>query len=311
MTSTARGASVHTVQPTPLKAWLLAARPQTLTIAVAPVLIGTALALAESGRFDALTMTIALFAAILIQVGTNLQNDVGDFRRGADGADRLGPPRATSQGWLPAARVARAARLAFELAFVLGAYLVWTGGWPILLIGIVSIAAGMAYTSGRRPIAYTGLGELFVFAFFGLIAVGGSYYLQAASVGWSAPVAGAMIGMLAAAVLAVNNYRDIESDRRAGKHTLAACLGARFARAEYGALVLAPFVLLPVLGALANLGSAIAFPLLLLPWAVKLVWQIHARPSGAWLNRLLAETALLEFALAITLTTALLLQRTG
>jgi 1,4-dihydroxy-2-naphthoate octaprenyltransferase len=297
-------------RPGALTAWVLAVRPRTLTIAVAPVLVGTALAFAETGRFEALPMAAALLVAVLIQVGTNLQNDVGDSRRGADGADRIGPPRATSAGWLAAAQVERAARLAFGLALVLGAYLVGRGGWPILLAGIASIAAGMAYTSGARPIAYTGFGEVFVLAFFGLVAVSGSYYLQAGSVGWSAIAAGAMVGLLAAAVLAVNNYRDIDSDRRAGKHTLAACLGGRFARVEYGVLLLVPFTLLPVLAPVANMGSIVAVPMVTLPWAARLTWLVYRRPPGSWLNGLLAETALLELAFAVALAASFVLPRT-
>jgi 1,4-dihydroxy-2-naphthoate octaprenyltransferase len=285
-------AGVPAARPGTLHAWLLAVRPRTLTIAVAPVLVGTAAGSAAAGRFDAAPMTAALIAAVLIQVGTNLQNDVGDCLRGADGADRIGPPRATSAGWLAVTQVERAAALAFGLAIALGGYLVVLGGWPILAAGLASIAAGIAYTRGPRPVAYTALGELFVLAFFGLVAVGGSYYLQAGSLGRDAIVAGAMTGLLAAAVLAVNNYRDIESDRRAGKHTLAACLGGRFARAEYAALVLAPFALLPALHAPA------ALPLATLPWAAKLAWTIHRRPPGRWLNGLLAETALLGLAFA-------------
>jgi 1,4-dihydroxy-2-naphthoate octaprenyltransferase len=293
-------------RPDAFHAWLLAVRPRTLTIAVGPVLVGTAIGSAEAGRFDPAAMAVAMIAAVLIQVATNLQNDVGDFLRGADGADRLGPPRATSAGWLSAAQVERAAALAFGLALALGGYLVWLGGWPILVAGVASIAAGIAYTRGPRPIAYTALGEVFVFVFFGLVAVGGSYYLQARSLGWSAADAGAMIGLLAAAVLAVNNYRDIESDRRAGKHTLAACMGGGFARTEYTALVLAPFALL---AALADMGAAAAMPLIVLPWAARLAWTIHRRPPGRWLNGLLAETALLGLAFAGLLAASFGLQR--
>jgi 1,4-dihydroxy-2-naphthoate octaprenyltransferase len=296
-------------RPGELHAWLLAIRPRTLTIAVGPVLVGTAAGSADGGRFDAAAMAVAMIAAVLIQAGTNLQNDVGDFLRGADGADRLGPPRVTSAGWLPAAHVERAAALAFGLAIALGGYLVRLGGWPVLLAGAVSIAAGIAYTRGPRPIAYTGLGELFVFAFFGLVAVGGSYYLQAGSLSPGAGLAGAMIGLLAAAVLAVNNYRDIESDRRAGKHTLAACLGGGFARAECVTLLLAPFALLAALVPLADLGAAAAMPLLALPWAARLAWTIHRRPPGGWLNGLLAETALLGLAFAVLLAASFGLQR--
>jgi 1,4-dihydroxy-2-naphthoate octaprenyltransferase len=288
----------RTARPGALHAWLLAVRPRTLTIAVGPVLVGTAAGSAEAGRFDPAAMAVAMIAAVLIQAGTNLQNDVGDCLRGADGADRIGPPRVTSLGWLSAAQVERAAAIAFGLAIALGSYLVRLGGWPVLAAGVASIAAGIAYTRGPRPIAYTGLGESFVFVFFGLVAVCGSYYLQAGSLGPSAILAGAMIGLLAAAVLAVNNYRDIESDRRAGKHTLAACLGGGFARVEYAGLLLAPFVLLAALVPLADMGAAAAMPLIALPWAARLAWTIHRRPPGRWLNGLLAETALLGLAFA-------------
>ncbi len=160
---------------------------------------------------------IALSAAVLIQVGTNLYNDVGDYERGADGSDRLGPPRASAMGWLAPADVRRAAAASFGLAMVLGAYLVSVGGWPIFVVGLASVAAGVAYTGGPRPIAYTASGELFVFVFFGLVATAGSAFLQAGHLSWAAAVAGAMIGAIAAAVLVVNNYRDLESDRQAAR----------------------------------------------------------------------------------------------
>jgi 1,4-dihydroxy-2-naphthoate polyprenyltransferase len=300
----ASGVGARESRPGSLHAWLLAVRPRTLTIAVAPVLVGTAAGSAASGRLDATAMAVAMLAAVLIQVGTNLHNDVGDFVRGADGADRIGPPRATSAGWLSAAQVERAAALALGLAIALGGYLVLLGGWPILAAGLASIAAGIAYTRGPRPVAYTALGELFVLVFFGLVAVGGSYYLQAGSLGRDAIVAGVMVGMQAAAVLAVNNYRDIESDRRAGKHTLAACLGGGVARAAYSVLLLAPF------GLLAGLEPPVsALPLVALPWAARLAWSVHRRPAGGWLNGLLAETALLGLAFAGLLAASFGLQR--
>jgi 1,4-dihydroxy-2-naphthoate octaprenyltransferase len=300
-TASAPAAAAH---PGTARAWLAAIRPRTLAIAVGPVVAGTAAASGDTGRFDPAIMVATMLAAVLIQAGTNLQNDVGDCLRGADGAERIGPPRATSAGWLAAAQVERAAMLAFGLAIALGGYLVAIGGWPIFVAGLASIAAGIAYTRGPRPIAYTGLGEAFVFAFFGVVAVGGSYYLQAGSVGWSAVGAGAMIGLLAAAVLAVNNYRDIACDRRVGKRTLAARIGGGFARAEYAALLLAPFALLPVLGS-----SAAVLPVILLPRALRLAWTIHRRPPGRWLNGLLAETALLGLAFACLLAVAFGLER--
>jgi 1,4-dihydroxy-2-naphthoate octaprenyltransferase len=185
----------------------------------------------------------ALAASILIHGGTNLQNDVGDFRRGADGAGRIGPPRATTEGWLPAAQVQFAAILCFTLAFVPGAYLVVQGGWPIVAIGLASVAAGAVYTAGPRPVAYSGWGEAFVILFFGLVAVGGMYYLHAGTTSATALLAGAALGLLAAAVLVVNNLRDIDSDRRIGKNTLAVRRGVRFTLLEYALLLHAPFAL--------------------------------------------------------------------
>ena len=291
--------------PKALAAWWLAIRPGTLTIAMVPVVVGSALAVADGAPFDPTVALAALAAAVLIQIGTNLQNDVGDWQRGADSGDRLGPPRATSLGWLSPAQVRRGAIVACGLAFALGGYLVWRGGWPIVLIGVSAITVGLAYTSGRRPIAYTAFGELFVFLFFGLVAVGGAYYLQTLEVGRSAVIAGALIGMLAAAVLVVNNYRDIDSDRRAGKHTVAVCFGAGFARRAYAFLVLAPFPGLPLLARTADAGARVMLALAVLPWAVRLVRQIYTAPPGAWLNRLLGETALLQLAFGLLLAAAL------
>jgi 1,4-dihydroxy-2-naphthoate octaprenyltransferase len=253
------------------------------------VLVGTSLAWPETRALNVPVMAAALLASALIQIGTNLQNDVGDFRRGADRHGRLGPPRATTLGWLSPRQVQTAATMSFALAVCLGAFLVWTGGAPILLVGLASVAAGAAYTSGPFPIAYTPLGELFVFLFFGVIGVSGSFYLQVFGLTAGALIAGAAIGMLAAAVLVVNNTRDIDSDRRAGKRTLAVRLGQRFSRVEYSVLLLAPFAAAPALG-----GGYAWLLVLLLPRALGLARRFWRETPGPAMNSLLADTVQLE-----------------
>lgn len=284
---------------TKFQIWWLAIRPKTLSISVAPVLVGTALAWSEQHGVSWAPMLAALLAAMLIQAGTNLHNDAADFERGADDGDRLGPPRVTAQGWVSATAVHRAAALCFALAFLLGIYLVWVGGWPILVLGLASIGAGLAYTGGPQPIAYSALGELFVFLFFGLAAVLGSYYLQTFSLSVPALIAAMAIGLFAAAVLLVNNYRDLDNDRRAGKRTLAVRIGRSAARIEYGLLLLTPFALLLPLQ-LASGGLA-WLPLLLLPWAISLLRRFVRQAPGPAFNKLLAETARLQLVYALLL----------
>ena len=242
----------------------------------------------------------ALLASVLIHAGTNLQNDVGDFRRGADLAGRIGPKRACTEGWLPARQVQAAAAVCFALALVPGSYLALRGGWPIVAIGVASIAAGAAYTAGRRPIAYSGWGEAYVVVFFGLVAVCGMYYLHAGTAGVTPLIAGAAVGALAAAVLVVNNLRDIDSDRRIGKNTLAVQRGVRFTLAEYAVLLHAPFALILAL-ALQEGRVGLLAPLLLLPWATLLYLRVRRSPAGGWLNRALASTAKLGLAFALLL----------
>jgi 1,4-dihydroxy-2-naphthoate octaprenyltransferase len=284
-----RERSVTDSKPSQAVAWRIAVRPRTLPISLVPVLVGTSLAWPETRALNVPVMAAALLASALIQIGTNLQNDVGDFRRGADRHGRLGPPRATTLGWLSPRQVQTAATMSFALAVCLGAFLVWTGGAPILLVGLASVAAGAAYTSGPFPIAYTPLGELFVFLFFGVIGVSGSFYLQVFGLTAGALIAGAAVGMLAAAVLVVNNTRDIDSDGRAGKRTLAVRLGPRFSRVEYAVLVLAPFAMAPVLG-----GEYAWLPLLLLPRALGLARRFWRETPGPAMNSLLADTVQLE-----------------
>ena len=289
-------------------AWWLALRPWSFTISLAPIVAGTGLAALDGYPVDLQFAAVALLACVLIHAGTNLQNDVGDFRRGADLTGRIGPPRVTTQGWLPADEVQAAATLSFALAVVPGAWLAVRGGWPIVAIGLASIAAGAAYTAGRRPVAYSGWGEAFVIVFFGVVAVAGMYYLHAGRIGATPLLAGFALGLLAAAVLVVNNLRDIDSDRRVGKNTLAVRLGRRLSVYEYAALLHVPFaLLLPI--SYAEGHALLLAPLVLLPWATSLVHRVWREPAGASLNTALASTAKLGLGFALLLSLAGVLAR--
>ena len=287
------------VTPSRLQAWFLACRPKTLSVSLSPVIVGTAVAWHDTGRILWLPLIAAILGAAFIQIGTNLFNDVGDFLRGTDTPDRLGPKRATAEGWLSVDRVKTGAWLAFALAFLCGIYLVWHGGWPIVLIGLASLAAGWAYTGGPAPIAYRPLGEIFVWLFFGLVAVGGSYYLQTLTLTPMALIAAALVGIHAAAVITVNNYRDLDGDARNGKNTLAVLLGRPATRRIYSAEMLAPYALLPLL---AGLGWLATLPLLSLPLALKLIQRFHHEAPGPVFNDILAATAGLQLVFAILLT---------
>ncbi|MEZ5583791.1 MAG: 1,4-dihydroxy-2-naphthoate polyprenyltransferase [Candidatus Competibacteraceae bacterium] len=281
--------------PATLKYWWIAIRPKTLSIAVVPVLIGSALAWHDTGDLLWSVLLAALLAALLIQAGTNLHNDAADFERGADSsATRLGPARVTAQGWLSAVQVHRGAWLSFAMAMLLGVYLIRVGGWPILTVGLLSIAAAWAYTGGPKPLAYTGMGELFVWLFFGLVAVAGSYYLQTERLTWSALLVGALVGMPAAAVLVVNNYRDLDNDKRVGKNTLAVQWGRSASQLEYALLMLLPFALLPLLPLLGVGGWGWALPYVSLPLAFGLVRRFRSESPGPAFNPLLAATARLQ-----------------
>jgi 1,4-dihydroxy-2-naphthoate octaprenyltransferase len=284
--------------------WLLAARPKTLPVAIAPVLVGTTLAWAETGQANATVTLVILLAATLIQIATNLHNDVADHERGGDLPEtRLGPPRATAEGWLQPARVRAAASLTFAAAGALGVWLIHEGGWPIALIGCLSIAAGWAYSGGPRPISYTSLGELFVWLFFGVIAVGGTYFLQTGTLTSGAVIAGAALGMPAAAVLVVNNYRDLENDRLVGRCTFAVRFGRAASRAQYALLMLAPFVLLPLLESVRP--GWWLLPVAGLPFAVQLVARFARTPPGPAFNSLLAATARFHLVFGVLLCLAL------
>ena len=288
-------------RPSVARAWVLAARPKTLVAGVVPVSVGSALAW-RGGAFQALPALAALFGALCIQVGTNLANDYYDFRRGADNSERLGPPRATQQGWLSPRAVLGGAMACFGAAMVVGLYLVAVAGLPILVVGLVSILAGYAYTGGPFPLAYNGLGDVFVFVFFGLVAVGGTYFVQAGLVTGTVLVAAIPVGLLGVALLAVNNTRDVDTDRAAGKHTLVVRFGVVFGRVEYltcvGLSALVPLVLV-----LTQKASAWALlPLLALPLSYGPARRVMTQsgpasdsPSRALaLNQALGETARLQ-----------------
>ena len=287
------------VNPGRLRAWFFACRPKTLSVSLSPVLVGTAIAWHDGGRVLWLPLLVAALGAALIQIGTNLFNDVGDFRRGTDTPDRLGPKRATAEGWLGAGVVEAAAWLAFALAFVCGIYLVEHGGWPIVIVGLASLGAGWAYTGGPVPIAYRPLGEVFVFIFFGLVAVGGSYYLQMLTLAPVAVFAATLVGLHAAAVITVNNYRDRDGDARNGKNTLAVLLGRPATRRLYSAEMLVPYTLLPVFA--ASLGWRATLPLLSLPLALRLIRRFNSEAPGPVFNDILAATAGLQMTYALLL----------
>ena len=230
----------------PARAWLLAIRPKTLTAAAAPVYLGTGLA-AHHGVVDLLPAAAALLGAFLIQIGTNLANDYYDFLRGGDTEDRVGPLRVTQAGMISPGSVRNAAYLVLGLALLVGVYLVMVGGLPIVLVGLASLVCAIAYTGGPFPLAYHGLGDVFVFVFFGLVAVGGTYWVQALSLEPGVWLAGAGMGALATAILVVNNLRDIHTDARAGKRTLATRIGVGGSKAEFLGLAVVG-LLTPVVG---------------------------------------------------------------
>jgi 1,4-dihydroxy-2-naphthoate polyprenyltransferase len=241
--------TLEAVRPSAGRIWLLAIRPKTLPAAAAPVLIGAGLA-AFRDHFALLPAVAALLGALLIQIATNLANDYYDFKRGADTAERVGPVRVTQAGLVEPEAVKRAMMLTLATALVVGFYLAGVGGWPIVVIGVASLACAVGYTAGPYPLAYHGLGDFFVFVFFGLVAVSGTYYVQSLEFTVESLIAGAGVGALSTAILVVNNLRDMETDGRAGKRTLAVRIGKTLTRFEYlKMLVIAAAV--PVVGMVA------------------------------------------------------------
>jgi 1,4-dihydroxy-2-naphthoate octaprenyltransferase len=275
------------------RAWLHAARVPTLAAALVPVAVGSALA-ARDHAFRLGPALAALWGAIFIQIGTNLVNDLGDFRRGADAGERLGPPRALAMGWLTPAEVRAGILLSFLLATLAGLYLSLAAGWIVVVIGVASIAAGAWYTAGPWPLAYHGMGDLFVFLFFGVVAVCGTYFVEARTVSLDALAAAVPVGALATAILVVNNVRDLDGDRAAGKRTVAVRVGRRGARAEYLTLLAAAYATPAILFLAGRVSAWALLPMITAPLALAEGRRVLGREDGPSLNAALFGTARLH-----------------
>lgn len=277
------------VAPGSVRAWMLGARPATLTAAFAPVAVGTACAWRVGGfRWDA--ALAALTGAFLIQIATNLANDMYDFQKGADTEERLGPVRTAQAGLLTVGQLRRGIVVTLALALGVGVYLTWVAGPAVVVIGLSSIAAGLAYTGGPFPLAYNGLGDVFVMAFFGFVAVCGTAFVQALYVPEVAWLASLPIGALATAILAVNNVRDFVGDAAAGKRTIVVRFGRRGGVREYAFLLSVAYVTPIVILVLGWTTAWVCLPLATIPWGVRLSRSV-SRDRGAVLNQTLAGTA--------------------
>jgi 1,4-dihydroxy-2-naphthoate octaprenyltransferase len=286
----------------------MAARVRTLPAAIAPVLVGTALA-GYLHVFHPLRFVAALIGAIFIQVGTNLSNDYSDARRGADTEDRLGPVRVTAGGLVPPSQVLVATYVTFGIAVLAGIYLTIVAGWQLLLVGGASILAGVLYTGGPRPYGYEGLGEAFVFLFFGIVAVAGSFFVQVKHLDWEAFALAVPVGLIASAILVVNNVRDIDTDRRAGKRTLAVRLGREQTQLMYAAIVYLAYLLAPVTWLFGPLRPWVLLSWLTLPLAAQVVRIVRNHTDGASLNQALAQTGMLQLSFCMLLAAGVLLSR--
>jgi 1,4-dihydroxy-2-naphthoate octaprenyltransferase len=297
------------IRPGSRQAWAAAVRPRTLLVAISPVLVGAALGFGRTGHIDARAALLVASAALLMQVVTNLQNDVGYTLRGGErSGTRTGLPRATANGWLAVRTVRLGIVLVCVLAMALGVALTLLRGWPVLAIGIASLLAALAYMGGPRPIAYTPFGELTVFLFFGVIAVAGTDWVLTGSVGASSVLASCAIGCLAAAALAVNNHRDLAHDALVGRRTFAVLFGATGSLRLYAALLACPFALLPAI-ALRDHAPALLAPLLLAPVALRLWRDFRHCPPGTAFNLILFRTFRLELWFALLLASAAVLNR--
>jgi 1,4-dihydroxy-2-naphthoate octaprenyltransferase len=290
-----------------VQAWAVAVRPRTLLVAISPVLVGAALGFERTGALDLVAALLVFGAALLMQVVTNMQNDVGYTVRGGESSGtRTGLPRATANGWLSVRHVRAGIVFVALVAFAIGLALVAYRGWPVLAIGTASLLAALAYMGGPRPIAYTPFGELTVFVFFGIVADTGTDWVLTGSVGPVSVLAAVAIGGLAAAALAVNNHRDIAHDRLVGRRTFAANFGERASRGLFGALLLGPFALIPVM-ALIGRAPALLLPLLLLPVALQLRRDFAHCPRGTAFNEMLFRTFRLELWFAALLSAGALI----
>lgn len=300
------GVPAQAVRPGSLRAWVLASRPATLTAAVVPVVVGTAVSHAL-GDFKKGPAVAALLGAILIQIATNFANDVFDHEKGADTEERLGPTRAVQAGLLTPRAVRTGMLVTIALAVATGIYLTWSAGWPIVAIGLASILSGLAYTGGPYPLGYHGLGDLFVLAFFGFVAVCGTVFVETGAVPPLAILASIPVGALATAILIVNNLRDRHTDVKAGKRTLAVRFGRRAALGEYALLLLAAHAV-PLALAIRHATPILLLPLATLPLAALLFHRI-TRTEGRALNPCLAHTAKLLLAFGLLFSVSLVLAR--
>jgi len=284
---------------------MLAIRPKTLPAAVAPVVVGTALALADK-MFHLLPAMAAFIGALLLQIGVNVANDYFDYIKGVDTPDRLGPPRVTQSGMISPGGVKAAMIIIFCLALLDGLYLVLVGGWPILAVGLASILSALAYSGGPYPLASHGLGDIFVFIFFGLVAVCGTYYVQALELTLTVFLMALPMGFLITAILVVNNLRDINTDRRTGKYTLAVILGEKGSKIEYLLLIVSAYAV-PLICIFSQTVSAwVALTLLSLPLAGGMTRMIF-REKGSVLNKALAGSAKLAIIYGLLLSAGLLI----
>ena len=287
-------------------AWILATRPRTLPAAIAPVVLASAMAYADE-NFVWLPALAAFTVALLLQIGVNLANDYFDYQKGIDTADRLGPLRVTQSGLIPATEVKVGMMMVFMLSLIPGFYLLAVGGLPVLIIGLVCICAALVYSGGPFPLASHGLGDLFVFIFFGLVAVGGTYYVQALKMTPMVWLMGVVEGLLITAILVVNNLRDIESDRQTGKRSLAVIIGIRGSQIEYALLLTAAYAIPIILWISGRMSAWVLLPLISLPAAVYLMRHIWQNPDGAILNQALARTATLALGYSLLLAIGIIL----
>ena len=297
--------SVASAKPTSAETWWLAIRPRTLPAATAPVIVGAGAAFLQN-QFKPLPTLAALLGALLLQIGANLANDVFDYNKGADTAERLGPTRVTQAGLLTPRQVLMGMWGTFGLAALAGIYLAWVAGWPVIAIGFASILAALAYTGGPYPLGYNGLGEVLVFIFFGPVAVLGTYFVQSHSISPLAIWSSIPVGLLITAILVVNNLRDIATDREAGKHTIAVRLGVRGTRLEYLALVGMAYLLPLVLSITGSMPWLVNLAWLSIPLASNMVHKVYSL-SGRPLNAVLAGTGQLTLAHSVLLAAGLVL----
>lgn len=292
-----------------LRNWMLAARPKTLPAALAPVAVAGALA-STHGVFDPMPWAAATVCALLIQIGTNFANDYFDFKSGADSSDRIGFQRATASGLIPAESMWRATCVVMGVAFLVGLYLVWHAGWIVLVIGLLSILFGLLYTGGPYPLGYNGLGDIFVFIFFGVVAVMGTYYVLALR--WSADAfwASLAVGALAVNLLVVNNLRDIDTDRNAGKRTLGVMFGETVLKLEYTGMLLLAYAIPPHLYVQEGYRLSVFLPVLALPMMAGPLRQVWTHSDKATLNHTLIRTGRFLAVFSLLFTLGILLDQT-